>query len=579
MSRIDELLREAQDHARAGRHDAALPLVMRALRAEPNHAGALRAAVICHEAKGDFVRAIYFAKQARLAHDSFETRNGLAALLAVSGKTRDALDELSPLTDGPRAHPRACFHSARFLCDLGLSDESARRARAWADRWPNEPNLWQVYVEAIARLGDAAEQVAAIREGLSRFPNHRPFAEWLASTALYVDDMAESEILALARANALLVAYHAPAPARARRPASGAVRLGLISPDLRAHSVAYFLRPLMQNLDRARTPIYLYDNGDVADAVNAELRTLAVAWRGCRTATPEQIAEAVRRDDIDVLIDLAGLTRGSSTDVLARRPAPVQVTFLGYAGLTCLPGYDYRIVDSLTDPPETDARGAEKRLRLDPCFLCYQPAADIPPLAASDTARPVTFGSFNALPKTSPKAIALWSRVMQAVPRSRMVIKAWGLECEAARSRVQAIFASHGVTADRLDLLALNATPREHLAEYARMDIALDTQPYNGTTTTCEALSMGVPVVTRVGEPHRSRVGFSLLSAVGLPELAARDDDAFVKAAASLANDPARRAAMRAPDGLRATMLASPLCDAPAYARRFEALLRSLVKA
>ncbi|GJQ28738.1 MAG: hypothetical protein HBSAPP03_06220 [Phycisphaerae bacterium] len=580
MARHDELMTQAFAHAKAERYDEALALCQRVLRDAPGHLSALTTAVSCYHAKGDLVRATHFARQARLAHDRLETRMGLAFLLAKGGDRESALEELGPLLDGPRASSLACYRAAGLLCDLGRADEAATRSHAWANRWPTIPNLWQAHVDALARLGDVRAQLAALREGIGRFRGYRLFPEWLASTLLYADNVPEDEVIRAAHAQAGLLRDVPPVVA-SNPPRDGVLRVGLVSPDLRAHAVAFFIRPFLEYHDRASTRVFVYDTGDEADATTATLRPQAHAWRSCHRLTDAQVAQAVRDDGVHVLIDLVGLTRGSRPGILAARPAPVQATYLGYAGMTCLPGYDYRVVDSRTDPPGSDTPGAEKLVRLDPCFLCYRPADDLPPLMPpAGAGAPVTFGSFNALLKVTPTTVALWSRVLSHVPGSRMIVKAWGLETPAAKARLRGMFAAQGIVADRLDLLALAPSPREHLATYHRVDIALDTFPYHGTTTTCEALSMGVPVVSRVGEVHRARVGLSILSAVGLADLAATTDEAFVETAVGLANDPARRAAWRSagPEGLRARLAASPLGDGPGFARRLEALLRTLIE-
>ncbi|CAG0981312.1 hypothetical protein PHYC_01781 [Phycisphaerales bacterium] len=578
MSRIDELVKQAQDHASAGRHDQALGLLTRALQAEPRHLGVLAGLCLTHHSKGDRVRALYFARRARDAYDTPETRLNLAIQLALTHDGEGALRELEPVLDGERAFGPACFRAARILADLGRPDEAAARARGWADRWPDVPPLWQAHVEALSRLGDTRGQMAAIREGLRRFPRYRPFAEWLASTALYVDDMPEAEVHELARAHAALLPPAPPPESIPRRAPDGTIRLGLLSPDFRTHSVSYFLLPLLRGLWGGRVKVFLYDTGDEHDAMTGALRGLAASWKWCRPLKDGQIAQVIRRDGVDVLLDLAGLTRGCTPGVLATRAARVQGSFLGYAGMTFLPGCDVRIADATTDPPGSEVAGAERLERLDPCFLCYQPG-ELPAARATARRAGVSFGSFNALSKVSPAAVALWSRVLREVADSRMIIKAWGLEAEASRARLRGLFAGHGVGADRLDLRGLNATAREHLESYHEVDVALDSYPYHGTTTTCEAMAMGVPVVTRVGAAHRSRVGLTLLSNAGLADLCAADDEAFVRTAAAIARDPARREAMRdeGDDGLRARLARSVLSDAAGYAERFEALMGVMV--
>ena len=234
---------------------------------------------------------------------------------------------------------------------------------------------------------------------------------------------------------------------------------------------------------------------------------------------------------------------------------------------------DVRVVDSLTDPAGAEAFATERLVRIDPCFLCYTPRPDAPPVEPRPASGPVTFGSFNSMQKHTMRALRLWARVMERAPGSRLLIKNRMVMDKDARAVLECRIRDAGIPLDRCDLVAFIKEKSGHLGAYARVDIALDTFPYHGTTTTCEALFMGVPVVSRVGATHAARVGLSLLTNVGLPDLACESDDAFVETAAALAHAAPRRAALRTM--LRDRMLASPLCDGAAHTRRLEDLIRA----
>jgi predicted O-linked N-acetylglucosamine transferase (SPINDLY family) len=288
-----------------------------------------------------------------------------------------------------------------------------------------------------------------------------------------------------------------------------------------------------------------------------------------------QLIEQIRGDRVDILVELSGQTHGNKLGAVRLRGAPVQVTYCGYPNTTGVPAVDYRIVDSLTDPsPGADRLAVEKLIRLDPCFLCYTPREDAPPIAEPPSRKngSITFGSFNSLKKVTPSTLALWCRLVREVPGSRLVIKSGTAFARSAREHLTREILSHGLAQTRFDLLERNEAKFEHLATYEQVDIGLDTFPYHGTTTTCEAMWQGVPVVSLVGDVHAARVGLSLLSAVGLAELAARTPDEYLEIAMALAADPARLASIRST--LRPRMQASVLCNAPAFARRFEGALR-----
>jgi predicted O-linked N-acetylglucosamine transferase (SPINDLY family) len=286
---------------------------------------------------------------------------------------------------------------------------------------------------------------------------------------------------------------------------------------------------------------------------------------------------AIRDARIDILIELSGHTAGGRLTALSRKPAPLIVTTIGYPNSSGHPAVDLRIVDSTTDPSGSETLATERLLRLDPCFLCYRPPADAsePVLPAADA--PITFGSFNLSTKVSQETLRLWASVLRAVPGARLLVKSKSLGGDAARRHFLERLAARGIATDRVEIVGYTKGVAEHLALYGRVHVALDTTPYNGTTTTCEALWMGVPVVTLCGDRHASRVGASLLGAAGLGDLVARNADEFAEIAVRLATDRPRLADLRCT--LRARLRSSPLTDAESYSARFHALLREAWRA
>lgn len=260
---------------------------------------------------------------------------------------------------------------------------------------------------------------------------------------------------------------------------------------------------------------------------------------------------------------------------MAAKPAPVQVTWIGYPNTTGLSTVDYRITDGVVDPENTTQKFTEQLWRLSKCFLCYTPSADAPPCsteipAVNNNAFCITFGSFNVLAKTQANTIALWSRILHLVPNSRLLLKAKPFASSYARRRFECVFEAVGISADRLDLLPLLPETRNHLETYSLVDICLDPFPYAGTTTTCEALYMGVPVVSlsAAGRNHAHSVGETLLRAIGHPELVAHSEEEYIDIAVSLANDLNRLKQLRS--SLRNEMLSSPLCDGPSFVKELE---------
>jgi len=353
------------------------------------------------------------------------------------------------------------------------------------------------------------------------------------------------------------------------------LRVGYVSRNFLRHSVAFFVEPVIAQHDRGRYRVYCYYTHTVVDETTERMAGLADVWRHVAKDDDEALAKRIYDDEIDILVDLGGHTKENRLGVFARQPAPVQITWLGYPDTTGVAGVGYRITDAVADPaPAADARHTERLLRLPGCFLCYAPPSDSPPVALRDPAGPVVFGSFNMLAKVNARALDLWARILREVPGSRMRLKSSALSNRDTAERILHAFEARGIARERIDLRGWAQDRAQHLAAYGEIDIALDTFPYNGTTTTCEALWMGVPVVTLSGEIHMARVGASLLAAVGLDDLVAGSVDEYVAIALGLAHDGARRSALRS--SMRSRLEASRLLDAARYARGFEARLRQV---
>ncbi len=368
-----------------------------------------------------------------------------------------------------------------------------------------------------------------------------------------------------------LITTHANHRAPERR-----LRIGYVSPDFRRHPVGHFLLPLLAAHDRSAFEIFCYAQVPVPDAITEKLRAHAAHWRNLTGLSAARAAECIREDRIDILVDLSGHTAHHRLDVFACKPAPIQVTWLGYPNTTGLDAMDFRLTDSHADPAgQTEHLHSERLIRLDPCAWCFLPPQS-PPLNERKPGA-VTFGCFNNFAKITGPMLSVWAQILHAVPGSRLLLKARSLTSGETRMRVLRIFGESGIAAERLELRGHDAQHQTHLALYGCVDIALDTYPYHGTTTTCEALWMGVPVITLAGKTHASRVGVSLLTNSGLPELIAHTESDYVRIATSLANDAARLSELRAT--LRGKMKASPLMDAPHFALKIEEAFREMWRA
>ncbi|MBY0431662.1 MAG: hypothetical protein K2Q10_10725, partial [Rhodospirillales bacterium] len=355
------------------------------------------------------------------------------------------------------------------------------------------------------------------------------------------------------------------------------LRLGYVSADFGRHPVGFFLARVLPAHDREAVEVFCYScrAAEEEDDLSRRLAGDAGHWRRVGDLDDDALAERVREDGIDILVDLAGHSAGHRLGLFARKPAPVQVSWLGYFATTGMSAFDATIMDADTVPPGAEAEFVEPVVRLPRLRFCYDPPEPAPAVAPPPCLERghITFGSFNNLAKLSPAVIALWARVLHAVPASRLVLKWMSLADPLLCRILVESFSVHGIAPERIEPRGPSPHARM-LAEYGDVDIALDPFPFGGGLTSCEALWMGVPVVTLPGERPASRQTLGFLRCLGLGELAADSAGDYVVKAAALAADPARLAVLR--QDLRGRMAASSLCDGPGFARDLEAALRGL---
>lgn len=358
------------------------------------------------------------------------------------------------------------------------------------------------------------------------------------------------------------------------------LRIGYVSGDFYSHSVAYFLEPILQHHNYRSFEIFCYSLGTTCDDTTERIKSLPCRWRSMIGANPEQLAQKVREDRIDILVDLAGHTADNRLGSFAARTSPVQLSWIGYPNSTGLEQMDYYLTDNYCDPPgKTERLFSENLWRLPRTFCCYLPPMLFPPIAPSPCISNghVTFGSFNNFAKVTPQLIKLWARLLRKVPDSRLYLKSMSLGDRSVHERLLASFAAEGVESSRIKMRTVTTTPLEHLQEYAGVDIALDTYPYHGTTTTCEALWMGTPVITRAGTTHASRVGLSILQNIGCADLIATDAEDYLSLAVKLALDRAKLVSLR--EQLREMMARSPLMDYKGVTCEVEAAFTEMYEA
>lgn len=534
---------------------------------------------LAQRARGDLQGAIASLRRAVAINAD------LAVAWNALGVVHGTLGETAPASEALARAVRLAPDSAEFLSNYGLSLYKAGRDDDALTTLERALALQPTHAEALfnrgvvrQHSGEFAGALADWQAALRSDPAHRVARSNLLFALHYEPGMSGEALLAEAR---VFDSLHGLPPGRYRswanaREPGRRLRIGYVSPDFREHSVAQYVAPLFAAHARETVEVFAYAELKRRDAVTDRIRRLVDQWRETTGRADAEVAKQIRDDGIDILVDLAGHTGDNRLGVFALKPAPVQVTWLGYPGTTGLSAIDYRLTDGIADPAGAEAHSSEILMRLPRGFHCWWPLPDTPPPAPRAGGAPV-FGSFNNAQKLSAQTIAAWAALLQRVPGSRLKLKSSWLARGRVFDSIRAAFAVHGVEPQRIETAGWIPAVSSHLAAYAEVDVALDPFPYNGTTTTIEALWMGIPVLALAGERHAARVGASLLTELGLTELIAPTPDVYVDIAARLAGDASTLDEYRAT--LRGRMMRSPLLDVAGFARDLEDAYRTMWRA
>jgi len=614
-----QILGHAPNHARAtqmlgmlahqrGRSEEGIGLLKRAIELDPGAADGYGNLGVVLASTGRLAEAADALRQSLALQSNIpETHNNLGNVLKDQGLLEDAIAAYRQALALRPAYASAIYNLGSALLEAGKSEEAASALRQALVVRPEDPDTWNNLGNALSALGRRDEAIEAFQKALSLRPDYaepqnnlagvyqdtgrvpEAIAHYRRSLVIKPDPRVASN-LALAvhlypdddpqrildEQRAWDVQYGQPL-ATFMRPHDNdpnpdrRLRIGYVSPDFDSHPVGRFMLPLLQNHDRHGFEIICYSDVKRADEMTSRLRAAAEVWRETAKLPDEALSERIRHDRVDVLVDLALHTKRNRLPVFARKPAPVQITYLAYCSTSGLAAMDYRLTDRFLDPADVDDRFySEQSVRLPGSYYCFAPPPEAPQLVSPPSIQSgyVTFGSLNKFAKVTPRMLAVWAELMAKTPNSRLV-----LYCPSGshRQRVNAVFESHGVARDRLTLV--ESMPfLKYLEQYNQIDIALDTFPYPGATTTCDALWMGVPTVSLAGRTSLSRAGSSILSHLGLPELVARTPERYIAIAAELAADVPRLSQLRA--SLRDRMKSSALLDAPGLARGIEQAYR-----
>jgi predicted O-linked N-acetylglucosamine transferase (SPINDLY family) len=572
----DQVFALALQHHRAGRLAEAERSYREVLRREPEHADSLHLlGVIALQAGNLEIALALVQRAAALRPDAAVCRNNLGQVLErlerydEAARCYEAAIELDP--GYAEAHNNLGLVHAR---QDRLTDAEALYRKAidldpdYAEPHTNRGNLLKDRGELDAAIG-CCRRAIELRPDLSELHSN------LLLTLHYHPDYSPAD---LEREHRAWAERHVAPLAAGRRPHENGpeperrLRIGYVSPDFREHPVARFLLPLFREHDRRQVEVFTYSDVTKPDTITGLVRDHVDRWRDVAMLGDEQLADVVRADGIDILVDLAAHSGHNRLLTFARKPAPVQLTYLAYCSTTGVDAIDYRVTDGFLDPPGESSHYIETSIHLPHCYWCYSapPLPDSERPATERRTGPPTFGCLNNFAKVTDVTLRLWMRLLRRVPEAQLLVYA---RAEAHRDRVRRALREAAVEESRATFVG-HQPLADYLAAYRLIDVALDPHPYGGGTTTCDALWMGVPVVSLAGRTAVSRAGSTLLANVGLEHLVARSEEQYVELAAALIRDASGLAALRR--DLRDRIESSPVMDARQFARDLEAAFRTV---
>jgi protein O-GlcNAc transferase len=519
-----------------------------------------------------------FERAIALKPDLAEAYYNLGTGQLLVDRRADALVSFQQAVAILPSYADAHFNLGYVLLEERQLSEAIAAYRQAIEHRPDRAETYNNLGTTLLLAGEIEESVAAFRRATEIRPSFQVAHANYVLTRHY-EARCDRETLA-AEARTWAARHAQPAaglirPHRNDRSPERKLRVGYVSADFRRHPIGYILEAFLPAHDPAQVETFCYSNNGRDDDVTAQLRAVAHQWRDVARLDDDALAELVRTDGIDILVDLAGHSDGHRLLAFARKPAPVQVTWLGNSATTGMDTIEYLLADRHACPPGDEGLFTEAVTRLPDAFLCYAPRGHAPPVAPlpARARGGFTYGCFNNLAKVTSEVVAAWSAILRAQPDSTMFMKTPALDDPGVRARYLGLFAANGVPADRVRLVG-QTSQADVLGLYGEVDVALDPFPYNGCMTTIEALWMGVPVLTLAGDHFVSRVGVSLLSTLGLEELVAATPSEYFEKAVGLAGQLDRLAEIRL--GLRDRMERSPLCDGPGFARGLEAAYRQM---
>ena len=559
----------------AGDAAQAKALLTQTLAKSPSDPHALRMMRHALNRLGEHQAALYYAERAlALAPHSPDALNLYGNSLLEVGRMEDAEETLRKAVALDESHALNHAALANVVSLMGKHVEAVELCEKGLRAHPGHTGMAGVLANVLMHTGQAERTVELLKSEVARNPADLGRLSMLCVALNYLPSAAPAEIMAAHCAYGRALAAQVPVGPQQysgeldpERP----LRIGFVSGDLRAHAVAFFAEPVLEGLDKSRFQIHAYQTLPHEDAVSERLKRIpGLKWLNTSRLPPMQMAQRIRQDRIDVLFDLAGHTLGNALPVFHLRPAPVQVSWLGYLCTTGVDAIQRRLTDVEGAPADAQRYSVETIHPLNPTACCYRPARNLPEIGPppSEKAGRITFGSFSFSSKLNDATLRRWVLAMSRVRGSKLLVKNTAMKDPGCREFLAQRLARAGLAPDQIEVVGPTPDVRAHMEMYNRVDVALDTHPWPGITTVCDALTMGVPIVSMTGATALSRSCTPMLKAAGLGDLIVESDEAFAEAAARYAADVPRRAALRRE--LRQTFLGSPICDEPRFVGLFE---------
>ncbi len=578
-ARVREQLTEILKQIAAGQLDRVASPITQLVRKYPALAEVNHVASGFYSQTGKRDQAFYYAQRAAEIDPTIaEYHSALGTLNVQAGEHKQAVVHLQRAFEiNPDFHQALGTLGVSYMA-IGQIAKAKRTLDQSIERFPDDPEAMMNRALLESDIANAHNAVELMHKAIARFPDNPILHDSIAMFSCYDDQLTPEQVYEIHQAFGRCV------QSRVRTPRSypntpeptKRIRVGFVSSDFKTHSIAYFIEPIFEHIDHNRFELCVYHTSTHIDSMTSKLKAHADLWRSCTSgiaATHKQIVQ----DRVDILIELNGHFASNALPIFAAKPAPVSVSMIGYANTTGLESITARLVDAITDPePSADRFATEQLVRVEDCFLCYRPPKDLPAIEPSTNTRPFTFGSFNDLRKMSPSTLRTWATILKENPETQLVLKTSRLAEQEVCDDLNSRFESLGVEPSRIKLLGRTPTTRDHLALYNTIDCSLDTFPYTGTTTTCESLAMGVPMLTLMGNAHAGRVSASLLCAIGRSDLVAPDEQAYIDLATKHAQAGLRSLEDR--QTLQSQLNNSVLTDEAGYTKKIESIFASLWK-